>query len=350
MPCASDGGDLLQCLLEFQVLGHNSITLRTPPRLTLARFLSTSHGIEADLRALALECRRRAPSVKVLAERACLRVGDYSERREFAFRSSKSGGFWDTHTRTPVEGDAGTLTQTGATPSFPTWDILAVLWGVTHEIATAGEAVHLQKSLLLGLSSLQRLLGLWQMQQQCQRSRLRTSQSEEDTRGSPFDQDVFLTGEQLDVIFGFFTENALSAAAKPPPPGTRASQNGTLATATLEAESIQVKVLQTLLALFSIDTPLFAPDALVERPVREGESRPSEGVLPAAAQFRAFRILELLVKLHRASSFPAVQRTAVAGLSQFARYLLDSCTVVIAAAAADARTGESVAMDPRGAR
>lgn len=58
----------------------------------LVRFLKVCQDIEADLRVISVESRRRHPEIKSLAERGLLKVGDFRDRREFVYRTGMRDG------------------------------------------------------------------------------------------------------------------------------------------------------------------------------------------------------------------------------------------------------------------
>lgn len=239
---------------------------------------------------------------------------------------------------------------------FPTWNILSAVGAVGYIVNSGNTAM--TKSLLHSLSLLQRLLSLWQQQQQ--------TRKQSGWMNNYDVSNVFLTEDHLEVILKFLYEqsgvsNTIQLLSGISYRRSKQSHNVNLIEGQYKIspdfESIQLKILQTILSLFSIDTPLltFLPisshsrsnsillakqtsDSSISDPPNLSSVKPnspmpfnSEHSCRLAIQ-RVRQLLSLLVSLHAESPFPSVRHTASAGMSQFFRYALDSAASAVNAA------------------
>lgn len=73
---------------------QNDAVKRTTPAfasaITLERFCDACQGIEADLRNVSSECRKKYPDIHLFAKRGVERISSYGAQREFLFRKEKS--------------------------------------------------------------------------------------------------------------------------------------------------------------------------------------------------------------------------------------------------------------------
>lgn len=235
--------------------------------------------------------------------------------------------------------------------AFPTWDILLVLGALTHE----HHAPNLHKPKLWVLSAAQRLISLWQQQYQaslhCEKTEVCSTSPK--PLYSTFRSDVFLTNEQLDIllhlllelagisfsrqirsaneaaclstkdahsIWNLFLETPNQTVLLSPSNGGQAKTPAAL----LDKEQLELKILQLVLSLFSVNTPLFCCSPFLEGERTEQSEVNSTSFDVPSATLRAHRLFALLAFLYSVSSAETVIRAARAGLSQYIRFLLDS--------------------------
>lgn len=268
----------------------------------------------------------------------------------------------------------------------------------------------MNKIVLHSLSLLQRLLSLWQQQQQSRKHRERLKWRVEDCGldiGTTFNHDSFLTEEQLEVILKILCDQAGIARSNHPSSSSTSQQYRTVTyptnsqsgiqtppstlpvhrpldprpfPASPDVETIQLKILQTILQLFSVDTPLItflpvgspsyssstsvsqqadlsisgssslelssstyvdtsclgphhSPTPSLPKCYKQSSCPPDDPInnqnACRLAYQRVYQLLFLLVSLHEESPFPSVRHTAVAGLTQFLRFVLDGAAIAV---------------------
>lgn len=70
---------------------HVDYSIRGAPNIEVVRFLKSCEDVEADLRAISVEAKRKHPEIKLLAEKSLLKVGDFRDRREFFQQTGTAG-------------------------------------------------------------------------------------------------------------------------------------------------------------------------------------------------------------------------------------------------------------------